>query len=123
MRDSPAGRRRWQRPAPKADESVAAERRRRSMRVAAGQDVPKGPAEDAQVEHQRPVVDVVEVIFYTAGEVAVAAQVVDLGPAGDAGLDQVFLHVARDLAPELLDEFRTLGTGSDQRHVALQDVE
>ena len=54
-------------------------------------------AEDAQVEPQRPVVDVVQVVLYPPREVAVAAQVVHLRPAGDAGLDQVLLHVAGNL--------------------------
>ncbi len=65
-------------------------RRRRSERVAAGQDVPKCQAENSQVEPERPVVDVIQVVFYTARQVRVAAQVVDLRPAGNSALTRCF---------------------------------
>src|SRR5262249_61504519 len=59
------------------------------VRVATGHDVPQGESENAQVEPQRPVVDVIEVILYPLAEIAAPAQVVDLRPAGDPRLDHV----------------------------------
>src|SRR5258706_15474116 len=100
--------------------SDALGRRRQSVRVAALQDVPKRQPENAQVEPERPVVDVEQVVFYTARNVGVAAQVVDLRPAGNAALDQMLLHVAGNALPELLDKLRPLGPRADERHLAPQ---
>ena len=49
-------------------------------------------------------------------------QAVDLGPAGDAGLDPVSHHVVRDLVLELVDESRALGSRADERHLSQEDV-
>src|SRR4029453_16974156 len=81
----------------------------RSEGVVALQDMPKRQHQDAQVEPQRPVVDVVEVVLYPLLEIAVPTQVVDLRPTGDSCLDQMLLHVAGDLLAKTLDEFGPLG--------------
>ena len=47
----------------------------------------------------------------------------DLGPAGDAGLDAVPLAVAADLHLEQLDEFRTFGPRTHQAHVATHHID
>src|SRR6476646_1203591 len=76
----------------------------RSARVAGRQDVPKREREDSKVEPGRPMFDVVQVVLYPQRDVGVAAQVVHLCPAGDAGLHQVLLHVSGDGVAEFLDE-------------------
>src|SRR5262249_54205317 len=91
--------------------------------VAARQDVPQRQREDSQVEPERPVVDVVEIVLYPLLEVAVPAQVIHLRPARDAGPDEVLLHVARDALPELADELGSFGAGADERHLTPEDVE
>src|SRR6266508_521429 len=69
------------------------------------------------------MIDVVEVVLYPLREVGVAAQIVDLRPAGNAGLDQMLLHVAGNPLAELPHELRSLGARSDKRHLALQHIE
>src|ERR1022692_753349 len=91
--------------------------------IAAAEDVPHSQREDAQIEPQRPVVDVVQVILYPLAQVAAAAQVVDLSPTRDPRLHHVLLHVAWNFLPELRDELRSLWSWTDQRHVAVKDVE
>ena len=78
--------------------------------------------DDLDVECDRPVLDVVQVVLEALFERRVAAPAVDLRPAGDAGLHLVAQHVLREAMLELLDEERALGTRTDDRHVAAQDV-
>src|SRR5436190_18911901 len=57
------------------------------IRVLVLQPVNHGHEEDLQVEQERPVLDVVEVVLDADADRSVAAPAVDLGPAGDAGAD------------------------------------
>ena len=77
---------------------------------------------DLEVETERPVLDVVEVVLDALLDRRVAAPAVDLGPAGDPRLHLVPQHVLRVAVLELLDEVRALGPRPDQRHVAPQHV-
>src|SRR5258708_39137539 len=74
------------------------------------------------VEAHRPVLDVVEVVLDSLLERCVAAPAIHLRPACDACLDLVAEHVLRNAVFELLDEIRTLGPRTDDRHVAAQHV-
>src|SRR4029453_6524950 len=85
--------------------------------------MPKRQHQDSQIEPQRPVVDVIEVVLYPLLETTVPTQIVDLPPTGDACLPQMLLHVARDLLAKTLDEFGPLGTGTDERHLAFQNID
>src|SRR5947207_3065899 len=78
--------------------------------------------DDLQVETDRPVLDVIEVVLDALVERRVAAPAVHLRPAGHARLHFVPQHVLRNAVLRLLDELRALGTRSDDRHVAAQDV-
>src|SRR5437016_13754169 len=105
---------------------AALEEQRRSYvsaRVAAAQDMPKCQRQNPQIKPQRPIFDVVEVVLYPLGKVAAAAQIIDLRPARDAGLDEMFLHVPRYIFTKLPYEFGTLGTRADQRHSTLSDIQ
>src|SRR5689334_21672905 len=77
---------------------------------------------DLDIESNRPVLDVIQIVLDSLLERRIAAPAVDLGPAGDAGLDLVAQHVLRDAVLELLDEERPLRSRSDDRHVALEHV-
>src|SRR5215475_12451709 len=77
---------------------------------------------DLQIEADRPVLDVVEVVFDALIERRVAAPAVHLRPAGQAGLHLVAEHVLRNAMLELLDEMRPFGPRTDDGHVAAQDV-
>src|SRR5450432_2105364 len=79
--------------------------------------------DDAQVEPDRPIFNVVQIIPDPFLQVGSAAEIVDLCPAGNARLDQVLLHVTRDLLLETMDEFRTLRPRPDDRHLALEDID
>src|SRR6266404_1795979 len=91
--------------------------------IAAAKDVPDSQGEDAQIEPQRPVVDVVQIVLYPLAQVAAAAQIVHLRPTRDPRFHHVLLHVAWNLLAELGDELGTLGPWTDQRHVTVKDIE
>src|SRR5579859_4477624 len=82
-----------------------------------------GQDDDPQVEAQRPVLDVVVVPLDPVGDRGLAAQAVDLGPAGDPGFDPVAVLVAGYLAHEALDELGPLRPRPDQAHVAAEHVQ
>src|SRR3954447_10332312 len=82
----------------------------------------EGQPHDFQVERDRPVLDVVQVVLDPLLERRVAAPAVDLRPAGDPRLHLVPQHVLRDPVLELLEEIRTLGPWPDDRHVAAEHV-
>ena len=52
-----------------------------------------------------------------------AAQAVDLGPAGDPGLDVVAARIERDLALELMVMGERMRARADQRHMPGDDVQ
>src|SRR5690349_12064140 len=94
------------------------------MRVAVdAEGVPEGLQQDLQIEAETPALDVVEVVFDPLLDRRVAPPAVDLRPAGDPRLDLVAEHVAGHTAPELLDEARTLGTRTDEAHLASEHVD
>src|SRR5262249_15816464 len=92
-----------------------------SVRVVAHRVEERHP-EDLEVEPQRPVLDVVEVVLDALVDGGVAGRAVHLRPAGDARLHAVAEHVLRDLVLELAHEGRPLGARADDRHVAGEDV-
>src|SRR6266853_3427785 len=75
---------------------------------------------DFQIEADRPVLDVIEVVLDALVDRRVAAPAVDLGPSGQARLHLVAQHVLRYAMFELLDEMRTLGPRADDGHVAAE---
>src|SRR5690606_4891208 len=83
-----------------------------------------GFQDDGGIEHEREVPDVVEVVFEFSQRVldARAVGIVDLGPAGDAGFDQVPKVVAGDLRLVVAHQFVPLGARADEAHVALEHV-
>src|SRR4051812_33822021 len=77
----------------------------RSIRVFVEETPEKRQPHDFQIEANRPVFDVVEVVLDPLFERCVTAPPVDLRPASQARLDLVSQHVLRDLVLELLDEY------------------
>ncbi len=61
-------------------------------------------------------------MLHAFGDGGVAAPAVDLGPAGDAGLDLMANHVVGNFAFELPDVKRALGARPDDAHIAAQNV-
>src|SRR5438552_1838896 len=86
----------------------AARRPRRRAITSVGVPVEEHPeerhADDLEVEPEGPALDVLDVVFDAFLERGIAAQPVDLRPAGDAGLDLVPQHVAGHRLPEPLHE-------------------
>src|ERR1700741_5162354 len=75
--------------------------------VLALEDDPGGLRDDAEVQAQRPVAQIVEVVvdarLHSLDRLRLAAQAVDLRPAGEPRAHLVALHVALDeLAVELV---------------------
>src|SRR5215203_5721909 len=81
-----------------------------------------GQPHDLDVEADRPVFDVVEIVLDALFERRVAAPAVHLRPPGDPRFDLVAEHVLRDAVLELLDEIGPLRPWTDQRHVAAKHV-
>ena len=73
----------------------------------------------------RAVLEVEEVVAELPGRAELRARVAaaDLGPAGDARLDQQAPRVVREDALELGGDLRLLGPRADEGHVAAQDVD
>src|ERR1044071_4888361 len=107
---------------PTGGEARAARVARRPL-LGRPQDLEHRHRQDLQIQPQRPVLDVVVVPLDAIAQRGLAAEAVDLGPAGDAGLDAVAVAVAADVGLEQLDELRALRARAHQRHVAAQDVE
>src|SRR6185503_9949965 len=82
----------------------------------------EGQPHDLQVERHRPVLDVIEVVFNSFLQRCISTPTIDLGPAGDPGLDLVAQHVLWDAVLELLDEEGALRAWPDDGHVALQHI-
>jgi len=61
-------------------------------------------------------------VLRAGGEVGVAAQAVDLGPAGHAGFDDVARLIVGDSVREVIDVVRAFGARADEAHVAAEDV-
>src|SRR6185436_8450506 len=76
--------------------------------------------QDHQIEQKTAILDVVEIVLqflervFVGGPVAVA----ELRPSGDAGLHRVTLAVVWDFLTQLCHESRSLGTRTDEAHVA-----
>src|SRR5436190_15718257 len=95
----------------------------RLVRVLVTQSMNHRHEQDLHVQHQRPVLDVVEVVLDAHADRGVAAPAVHLRPAGHAGAHFVAQHVLRELGAELLDELRALRPRPDHAHVAEEHVE
>src|SRR6185312_3953452 len=96
-----------------------------SARAFAQQDDAHRFEQDQQIEQQRVVLDVVDVVFellygvVDGGDVAMP----DLRPTGNARLDAVADRIEWNLFGEHRDEFRPLRTRTDQAHLAAQHVD
>src|SRR5262245_60697515 len=93
-----------------------------SIRVPLDEDLHHGERDDLEVHAERPALDVLDVELDTLLERRVAAESMDLSPARDPRFHLVAEHVARNRLAEPLDEDRSLGTRSDDAHLAAQDV-
>src|SRR4051812_27225516 len=90
------------------------------LRTLAGQNHAHGLEQDDDVEEQRVILDVVEVVLQLLDRVVDRRAVViaHLRPSGDTGLHAVPHRVIGNLAGELVYEVRALGAWPDKAHVA-----
>src|SRR6266481_651495 len=104
----------------------AARRPRRSaitsVRVPVEEHPEERHADDLEVEREGPALDVFDVVLDALLERGIAAEPVDLRPAGDTRLHLVAQHVAGHGLPEPLDEDRSLGARPDDAHLPTQDI-
>src|SRR5256885_10407411 len=91
--------------------------RSRSIRIGIVEPAKQRQQQDLEVEKQRPVLDVIEIVADALLDRGVAAQTVYLRPAGHAGPNLVPKHVLRNVLAELLDEDRPLRTRPDEAHL------
>ena len=84
--------------------------------------LPEGHQEDFQVKTDRPVLDVKKIVFNAFLDRGVSPPSIDLRPSGHTGLDLVPEHVRWDFSPELFDEVRPFGPGTDEAHLSLQHI-
>lgn len=69
------------------------------------------------------MINVPEVQFDALFDAGISAVAVDLSPAGHAGFNLVFDHVVGDGILELFHEMGKFRSGTDQAHVALQNID
>src|SRR5689334_21867703 len=91
--------------------------------AATGKDRGNGQDEDLEVEPGRPILHVIVVPLDPVGKRHVAAQALDLRPAGEAGLHAMAIAVAIDALGERGDEVDALRAGPDERHVAARQID
>src|SRR5439155_17194983 len=101
---------------------IAAEGQKRSVRARVAEHAGEGQQDDLDVEPERPVPDVVEVVLDATVERRVAAQSVHLRPAGDPGLDVVAQHVAGHRGAKLVHVDWALRPRTHQAHLAEEHV-
>ena len=86
-----------------------------------------GLVDDEEVEGGRPVLEVPDVQLDAALHLpefaGLAPEAVDLGPAGDAGLDEVAHHVLVDEVGVLVGVLQHVGARTHDGHVAPEDVD
>ncbi len=83
---------------------------------------PEGLEQDQQVEERGVVLRIIEIVFELVARIRDrgAVGIVDLRPAGDAGLHHVALGIIGQLVFEIVDEFRPLRARADEAHLALE---
>src|SRR5688572_13546132 len=83
------------------------------------------PEEDQNVQPGREVLDVVEIVLELEGDLIDPAHItlVDLRPAGDAGLHDVTVAVERNARHEERRKALRLWTRTDPAHLTAQDIE
>src|SRR6185437_5825533 len=98
-----------------------------SVSVCVGVGRKEGQENDIQVEMDRPVLDVVEIVLDARAQhvrgLGGASETVDLGPAGDAGRHIEAARVGGDLTSEFVVMRERMWPRTDNRHLASQDVE
>src|SRR5438477_902023 len=94
-----------------------------SVRVLLPEPAEQGQDQDLDVQEQRPVLDVVQVVLDPLLDRRVAAPAVHLGPPRDPALHAMAEHVLGDALLELLHERRPLRARADQAHVPEHDVD
>jgi len=76
----------------------------------------------AQVEPDRPVLDVMEIIPDALLRVGVPAEIIDLRSAFNSCFNKGLLHAIGDFLLETVDNFRALRPWPDNRHLFLENV-
>ena len=89
---------------------------RYSVGIRGLEEVEEGADKNLDVEKERPVLDVPEVILGSLRDGSVASQSIDLRPAGHAGSLPMTVHIARDRVAELVDVYRALWPRTYQAH-------
>jgi hypothetical protein len=82
-----------------------------------------GANDDAEIEQQAPVLQIIEVVFYALLNRSVAAPAVDLRPAGYADLEIMPSTISGNFYGELFNEVRTLWARPNYAHIAFKHIE
>src|SRR6267142_3896911 len=75
-----------------------------------------------QIEPDRPMLQIIKVVFNPFANRSITSPAADLSPAGDTRFQRVPFHVALNISPKNSHEVRPLWTGPYQAHVAAQQV-
>src|SRR5215475_124377 len=74
------------------------------------------------VQEERPVLDIIQVMLKAWLQRCITAPPVHLGPTSHAGFDTMPQHVARNALTKFLNEYGSFRTWAHQAHVALAHV-
>ena len=93
-----------------------------STRVPAGFPM-SGEAQDLQIEPERPMLQIIEVVLNPLANRSVASPAADLSPPSNTRLQRMPRHVAGNISPKNLNEVRPLRARSNQAHVSAQHID
>src|SRR5262249_36515099 len=75
-----------------------------------------------EIEEQIPVLDIIQIITDSLGQIGVATKAVYLRPAGNARLNRMTSVVMWDLVFKVPDQLRTFRARSHQTHFAFEHI-
>src|SRR6516162_10528898 len=75
-----------------------------------------------EIKEQAPMLYIVKVMNDSLGEVGIAAQTIYLCPSCDSRLQRMSSVVLWDLVLKATDQFRALGTRTNQAHLTLEHI-
>src|SRR2546423_5286323 len=95
----------------------------RSVRVRMEEDAADGQKDDLDVEGERPVLDVIDVVDGSVANRCASSEIVDLCPAGYPRPHLVTLEIPGNLGAEALHEEGPFRSRPDQAHVPADDID
>src|SRR5689334_15946058 len=79
--------------------------------------------DDLDIEPQRPILDIIEIVAGAFLDAGIAAHPIGLCPAGNTSLLLMTVDIARDALTKTLDPHWLLGARADDAHLTAQNID